>query len=209
MVATMRRQKRDRQSPSEPPREPGTAENLESIIDTEWKRISRIALLAVAVGLSIVTIIGIILRDSLTPRLIDAAFGISEHVGKELSKNIDSGYSQFFQISGTSRRKYLTTFYADEGQKVSVTVTGHAVVPLTNPPVPVQVFVDKKLWTTIWIPDPDSSYRYNGDATEDLNFKDPPSKGMHEVRLVPPELANGEEVFVRTLVLVRNNFDKN
>jgi hypothetical protein len=198
------------------PREPKTRKSDDDTFpfsEANWKPIAKIASIVVAVALSLLSIIGFALRDSLTPRLLDAAFGLSDHVQEtvatRLANNIDSGYSQLFQITSTPGRKYLTTFYAKQGQKVHVTVTGHAVSQLKKSPIPVKVIIDKVPWTTIWIPDPDSSFRYNGDVTAHLNFSDPQLADVHEVRLVPEALGDGEEVFVRTLVLVQNDFSRN
>lgn len=178
-----------------------------------WKDVAPTATIMAAVVLAVLGLLGRLFKNSYTPQVIDNAFGITSHVqsrvSKELARNIDSGYSQVFQINqSTIGSKHQTTFYARSGQKVRATVIGQSLKPLTKSPVPVKVYVDREYWTTIWIPEPDSSFRYNGDVTTKLNFSDPQLADIHDVRLVPGDVGPNDEIFVRTLVLVENVLDE-
>jgi hypothetical protein len=162
------------------------------------KTITLISTIVVVCITAVGAVIGVIGRNSFTPKIIDQAFGISRYVLSEISKQVDSGYSATFIFSQNSRPNAQLQFFAEKGQTVKVTISGNA---LGSQPTVFKVLIDNVPW------EGDRNFPFNlvhGDITDKLRWDIPPGGNVHALRFLPGKLENDSVVVLDCLVVVYN-----
>jgi hypothetical protein len=163
------------------------------------KTISTIAAIVVACYSVTFGLIGYLGRNSFAPKIIDEMFGISKYVLKEIDKKVDSGYTGTFIFTPDAVNKtQQLVFYAEEGQKVKVTIKAHATGPQANK---LRVLIDKVPWAEDRVLPIEIIH---GDITKLLKFDDP-GANLHFLKPSPVEELQKDTIMViECLVLVYN-----
>lgn len=149
-----------------------------------------------------VLVLGWLGRTSFTPRVIDALFGISDYVAKQVRRGEEAGYSASFVFRrGEAERPALVMFHAFRGDSVVATINGEYRGSPLSPPGSFRVLIDNIPWHDVWVA-PDSSI-VHGQITDKLRFDIHPGGEIHLLRVVPVNLDSDGVLIVECLVLVR------
>jgi hypothetical protein len=179
---------------------PHVASNAPPSSEAAKKQLSLIALVVVAVFSGFVLVLGAVFKTPVL-KAADAILGISDffadRISARLPRDIDAGYSQFFVMHQTPRAAdYILNFYAESGQKVTVTLTGN--VRGGAGALPLRVLVDLDTTQSVSVPD---SWLEGENVTSLLKFGRG-AQNVHSVRVVPGDLVTDEEALVNLVVLV-------
>jgi hypothetical protein len=150
--------------------------------------------------LAILGVLGFLGRDSITPKIFDKIFGISDYVLSEITKRIDSGYSGTFVFRPDSKEKRgQLYFYAEAGQPVKVTLNASLIGNGK-----FNILVDGEPWERE-IPHDQPFYRsVHADITKRLKFDIEPGGNVHTLQFQVLSLGSDAVIVVDSLVLVYN-----
>jgi len=154
--------------------------------------------IVVIIYTAIISVIGFLGRNSFAPKVIDGIFGISNHVLKEITKKVDSGYSGTFIVTPDMKEKNMQIlFFAEKEQTVKITIKGNF---LGTEPAKFRTFIDNQPWgNSRELP----YVLVHGDITDKLKF-DEPGANLHVLKLIPEELGENYLMVLDCLVLVYN-----
>lgn len=171
-------------------------------IPKEHNKTARIATIVVICVMVIIGFLGWAGNKSLTPKLFDHVFGLSNYVlaqiSTQISKKVDSGYSVTFIFAPNSINKDAQLlFYAEKEQIVEVTINGNLRGAKAKK---LKIFLDNHKW----IDGRELPIKIvRGDITDKLKY-DEPGANLHILKVVPDELEEDTLIVIECLVLVKN-----
>jgi hypothetical protein len=148
-----------------------------------------------------VTLMG---KSSYTPRILDELLGLSAFVSQEISKKVDSGYSESITFKYDSQGQWLKArreilFYAEPGQTVKLTIRGNAG-GAPNTTSGVEVHIDGVIWKNLGsAPYSRIQVPITGKLKSDVD-----EGAIHNISFHPKDLKPGDIAQIDCLILVYN-----